>query len=153
MFLSWEESQRILISHKWQLHSRFLDLVDPHLEKTLENWEQAIEQQAQKIEDEDERSEFYEFHSDEYHEHLEFKVILMNSFFSACFALFENELLRTCQRAQRHSGSPFSVGDLGSFSFTDRAKRYLQRLGVEFPADPARWQEITRYREIRNKIR
>lgn len=150
--IGWNEAERILISHKWQLHGRFLDLVEPHLETTLQDWEQAIEQQAQQIDDEDERAEFYEFHSDEYHERMEFKVILMNSFFSASFALFENQLLRICRSAQRSSGSPFSVRDLASSSPTDRAKTYLLRLGVAFPADTAEWQEITRYREIRNKI-
>ena len=76
----------------------------------------------------------------------------MNSFFSASFALFENQLLRICQSAQRNCGSPFSVRDLGSSSYTDRAKMYLKKLGVAFPADTTEWQEITRYREIRNKI-
>ena len=91
-------------------------------------------------------------HSDEYHERMEFRAILMNSFFSASFALFENQLLRICRSAQRNSGSPFSVRDLGSSSPIDRAKTYLQKLGVAFPADTADWQEVTRYREIRNKI-
>lgn len=152
MLISWIEGERILISHKWEIHRRFLDLVEPHLETTLRDWEQAIGQQAQRIVDEAERAEFYEFHSDEYHERIEFRVILMNSFFSASFALFENQLLRICRSAQRHSGSPFSVRDLGSSSPTDRAKMYLQRLGVAFPADTEEWHEATRYREIRNKL-
>ena len=83
---------------------------------------------------------------------MEFGVILMNSFFSASFALFANQLLRMCRSAQRHSGSRFSVRDLRSSSPTDRAKTYLQRLGVAFPADTEEWHEITRNREIRNKI-
>lgn len=152
MLIGWNEAERFLISHKWELHSRFLDLLDPHLEKTLQDWQQAVEQQARQIDDEDERNEFYEFHSDEYHEHMEFRVILMNSFFSASFALFENQLMRICQSAKLKSGSPFSVKDLGSFSPTDRAKTYLKKLGIEFPADSQEWQEITKYREIRNKI-
>ena len=76
----------------------------------------------------------------------------MNSFFSASFALFESQLMRICRSAQRNCGSPFSEKDLGSSSPTDRAKTYLQKLGVPFPADTAEWQEITAYREIRNKI-
>ena len=152
MLIGWTEGERILISHKWEIHSRFLDLVEPHLEKTLRDWEQAVEQHAQQIDEEEARAEFYEFHSDEYHERMEFGVILMNSFFSASFALFENQLLWMCRSAQRHSGSPFSVRDLGSSSPIDRAKLYLQRLGVAFPADTQEWHEVTRYREIRNKI-
>ena len=141
-----------LESYRWELHSRFLDLVEPHLESTLREWEQAIEQQAQEIDDEDERAEFYEFHSDEYRERLEFKSILMNSFFSASFALFENQLIAICQSAQRDSASRFSVKDIGSYSPTDRVKTYLQKLGVLFPSDGPEWQEITKYQKIRNKI-
>ena len=152
MLIGWDEAEWFLMSHRWELHSRFLDLVEPHLENTLRDWEQAIEQQAQQIDDEEARDEFYEFHSDEYHERLEFRGILMNSFFSASFALFENQLIRICRSAQRNGGSPFSVKDLGSFPPTDRAKTYLQKLGVPFPADTAKWQEITDYREVRNKI-
>ena len=152
MLLNWNDAERFLISHKWRLHSQFLDLVEPHLEKTLQVWEQAVEQQGQLIKDEDERNEFYEYHSEEYHEQLEFRVILMNSYFSACIALLENQLLRICRRAQRSCGSPFSVYDLGSASYTDRAKRYLEKLDVAFPADTPEWQRITRYRVIRNKI-
>ena len=68
MLIGWDEGERFLISHRWELHSRFLDLVEPHLEDTLRDWEQTIEQQGQQIDDEDARDEFYEFHSDEYHE-------------------------------------------------------------------------------------
>ena len=123
-----------------------------HLEDTLRDGEQPIEQQAQQIDDEDARDEFKEFHSDEYHERLEFRGILMNSVFSAPFALFENQLMRICRIAQRHCGNPFSVKNLGSSSPIDRAKTYLQKLGVPFPADTAEWQEIIKYREVGNKI-
>ena len=76
----------------------------------------------------------------------------MNSFFLASFALFENQLMRICRRAQRNCGNSSSVKDLRSPSPTDRAKKYLRKLGVEFPAETSEWQEITKYREIRNKI-
>ena len=152
MLVGLSEAEWFLRSYRWELHSRFLDLVEPHLESTLRDWEHVIEQQAQEIDDEDARDEFYEFHSDEYHERLEFKSIMMNSFFSASFALFENQLIGICQSVQRDSGSPFSVKDLGSSSPTNRAKTYLHKLGVLFPTDGSEWQDITSYREIRNKI-
>ena len=50
------------------------------------------------------------------------------------------------------SGTPFSVKDLGGASPTDRAKKYLEILGVNFPAQSYDWKEITTYREIRNRI-
>ncbi len=152
MILSWDEAERILIPYRWELQSRVLDLVEPHLDKTLRDWEQAIEEQAQQIDDEDARNDFYEFHSDEYNEHLEFRTIFMNSFFSASFALFENQLWRICKRAQRISGSHSSMGDRGSSSFIDSTKKNLRKLGVDFPANTPEWQKITMYRKIRNKI-
>ena len=81
MLVGLSEVEWFLMSHRWELHSRFLDLVEPHLENTLRDWEQAIEQQAEELDDDDTRDMFYDFHSDEYHERLEFKGILMNSFF------------------------------------------------------------------------
>ena len=75
MLVGWSEAEWFLRSHKWELHGRFLDLVEPHLENTLRDWEQAVEEQAQEIDDEDARDRFYDFHSDEYHERLEFKSI------------------------------------------------------------------------------
>ena len=150
--LDWIEAEEDLLSYQWELHSRYLDSLEPYLANTLRDWEQAIEQQAQQIDNEDQRSEFYDFHSDEYLEHLGFRSILMNSFFLASFALLENQLMRICKSVQRHSGSPFSVRDLGSSSPTNGAKLYLRKLGVEFPAGTPDWNEITKYRGIRNKI-
>ena len=60
--------------------------------------------------------------------------------------------MRICHVAKRNSGSPFSVRDLRSPSPTERTKTYLTKLGVEFPSDSDEWQNITKYREIRNKI-
>ena len=61
MLVGWNEAERILVSRRWEIHGRFLDLVEPHLVTTLRDWEQAIEQQAQQMDDEDQRAEFYEF--------------------------------------------------------------------------------------------
>ena len=145
--------ERMLISGKWELHRRFLDLAEPHLETTWQDFLREIEQQAQQIDDKRGREEFYEFYvPEEYFDHQELLVILTHSFFVASFALFENQLLQICKNAQRKCGNPISVGDLGSRSPTDRAKTYLAKLGIQFPADTPEWSEITKYREIRNKI-
>lgn len=149
MKVGWNE---LLISGQLDVYSRLLDLLDPHLEEAIDYWQQDVERQAQLIDDEDTRREFLEFHSDEYHEQMEFRVILMNSFFVASFASFENQLMRICMHAKRNSGSPFSVTDLRSSSPTENAKKYLKKLGIEFPADSEEWQKITKYRQIRNKI-
>ena len=144
--------ENLLIVDQWRMYSRLLDLLDPLLEQVLRDWEQEVEQQAERIDDEYTLSQFNDFLSEEYQEHLQIRVILMNSLFATSFAMFENQLMWVCHVAERNSGSPFSVSDLGSRSPTDRARTYLTKLGVEFPSDSHEWQNITRYREIRNKI-
>lgn len=150
--LDWDKAEEVSISYEWEVLNSYLEFLESHLVETLRDWEQTIDQEAQKIDDEYERDDFYDFHSDEYYQRLSFRGILMNSFFLASFALFENQLMRICERAQRNSGSPFSVRDLGSSSPTNRAKKYLRKLGVAFPAETPEWQEITDFRSIRNKI-
>lgn len=151
--ISQGDLERMFLSGTWKLYRRFLDLVEPHLATDWQDLVRAIERQAQQIDDERAREHFYEIHVvDEYLEHQELRVILMHSFFAASFALFENQLLQVCKSAQQKCGNPFSVGDLGSRSPTDRAKTYLAKLGIQFPADAPEWGEITRYREIRNRI-
>ena len=76
----------------------------------------------------------------------------MNSFFSSSFALFEHQMLRICKEAQKHSGSRFSVKDMGGSSPIDQSKKYLERLGLDFPAGGSDWKEIVRYRQIRNLV-
>lgn len=152
IFVGWHEVERGLIAHKCEIHGRFLELVEPHLKNAMRDWENTIDQQAAEIEDDDLREQFYEFCSDEYYDHLEFQTILLNSFFAASFALFEDQLLRICRKAQVHCGNPLSVHDLRSSSPTDRAKTYLGRLGIDFPADTPEWGQITKFRELRNRI-
>lgn len=148
--VSWNDL--LFINDPWVLHGRLLDLLEPHLEKVRQDWLVEVDLQAERIEDEYTRELFYEFHSEEYHEQMEFKVILMNSLFATSFASFENQLIRICRVAKRNSSNPSSVCDLRSRSPTDRAKTCLTTLGIEFPSDSDEWQNINRYREIRNKI-
>lgn len=150
--VNWTEAEKDSLSYEWEILSKYLDLLERYLANTFQDWERAIEQEARQIDDKFQRSEYYEFRSDEYHEHLSFRDILMNSFFLASFALFENQLMRICWRAQRNCGNSSSVKDIRSSSPTDRAKKYLRKLGVEFPAETSEWQEITDYRKIRNTI-
>ena len=142
----------LFVYDQWAVYARQLDRLESHLEQDLQSFEQWVEQQAKRIDDEDTLSQFYDFYSEEYHEHKEFKVILMNSLFVSSFASFEHQLMQICHVAEGNSGSPFSERDLRSSSSTERAKTYLTKLGIEFPSDSQEWQNITRYREIRNKI-
>ena len=80
-----------------------------------------------------------------------FNRVLMNSLLVSSFSLFESLLFRTCERAKNLSGNPISVSDWGNFSM-DRAKRYLEKLGVDVPASSVGWKEVKDIQKVRNAI-
>lgn len=143
--------EHMLITHDWSRHRKFLDLLEPYLAEVVHDWGQELDRQARQIDDEEQRDEFYHFHIDDYHDMTQHRVILMNSFFTASFALFEYHLTWLCGHVQQSRDIPFSVNDL-KYSLTNRAKSYLTKLCIPFPSDAPEWQEINRYQEIRNKI-
>lgn len=145
------EIERYMIRHEFNVYERYLGLLEPHIENILVAWEEAINQEANQIEDSEQRDTFFEAYSDEYHEFTQMNVLLMNSFFCSCFALFEEHLVRICDKAKSKRDCPFSVGDLKG-SLSDRVKKFLRRLDIAIPTDSSEWPEITKYIEIRNKI-
>ena len=82
----------------------------------------------------------------------QFKSMLFNSLFSTSFALFEHKIMLICERIQRNVGTPFSVDDLRGGSPLNRAKRYLETVGVDFPNQGSGWKELNNFQQIRNKI-
>lgn len=135
------------IRYEWKIYRRFLDSLDGHVSGELLDLEQIIER-----EDDDERREFLrELNEDYYTDSMQFKVILLNSFFTTSYALFEHHLTRLCQSAKRRRKTPFSVDDLKG-SITERAKAYLTKLEIAFPSGTPEWNSINRYTAIRNKI-
>ena len=80
-----------------------------------------------------------------------FNRVLMNSLLVSSFSLFESLLFQTCERAKNLSGNPISVSDWGNFSM-DRAKRYLEKLGVDVPASSVGWKEVKDIQKVRNAI-
>lgn len=141
----WTESW--LIQYEWRIYRRFLNSLEGHVSGILRDIDQMLER-----EDDEERREFLrERNEDYYTDSLQFKVILLNSFFTASYALFEHHLTRLCQSAKRRRKTPFSVNDLKG-SITERAKAYLTKLEIAFPIDTPEWKNINRYRAIRNKI-
>ena len=137
--------------NEFDVHRDLLGLLDPQLnsllrerkevlEEVMNSTEEAVEAElAGLLYDEEERGE-------------QFKGILFNSFFLASFALFEHKLQTICRRAQAAMGSPFSVDDLGRSAVLDRSKKYLTKLGVDFPAQDSDWKEIRNYADIRNRL-
>lgn len=146
------ESYDHVIRYSWKNQRQFLGIVEPYLDDLASNWEQEMNRQAQHIEDAEYRRIFYESHEDIYDEFQQYQVILLNSFFTASFALFERQLMMLCSFAKQSSGTPCSVRDLGSRDYTNNAKVYLKRLGVNFPSDKLEWSRIRTYQRIRNKV-
>lgn len=149
-FMEWAGEVRI--SQELEVHRGFLDLLEPVVESALKYWQEEAEVQAVRIEDPEQQGAYSAFAADQQGEHERFKNILMNSFFASSFALFEHQVLRICYEAQTHSRTPFSVKDIGGASPVDRAKKYLETLGMNFPADGSDWQEVVKYRQIRNLL-
>lgn len=141
----WTESW--LIQYEWRIYRRFLNSLEGHVSGILRDIDQMLER-----EDDEERREFLrERNEDYYTDSLQFKVILLNSFFTASYALFEHHLTRLCQSAERRRKTPFSVDDLKG-SITERAKAYLTKLEIAFPSDTPEWNSINGYTATRNKI-
>ena len=92
----------LFVYDQWAVYARQLDRLESHLEQDLQSFEQWVEQQAKRIDDEDTLSQFYDFYSEEYHEHKEFKVILMNSLFCEflCLVRAPVDADLSCRQAQ-----------------------------------------------------
>ena len=146
------DHEEFVVSYDMNLYHQCLDHFDSLLENEHQEWEKAVDERAQNIPDKRTREDFLDFISEEYGERIEFHSILLNSFFAASFAMFEHRLYQLCCRAKNDSGNPFSVKDIRGRSSTEQAGKYLTALGIPFPNNTNLWQEIMRYREIRNLI-
>ena len=144
-------AQKWMMERDWQMYSRFLGLMKPRIEETIQAWQQEVDGELERIKDPESKDVFLDLSIDEFHELSELRALLMNSFFSASYALFEHQLTKICEIARKYAESPFSVDDL-KHSPLERAKQYLTILGVHFPSDTLAWRQIRTYQEIRNKL-
>ena len=140
------------LTSEFELYRSLLALLDQELHSRMRERREVLEGAIDSTQDEEIQIELDLIISDEGVEGEKFKSILFNSLFVASFALFEHKLSTICQGAQQTSGTPFSVDDMRSPSPMTRAKKYLEKLGVEFPVQDYGWQEITNYQKLRNKI-
>ena len=146
--LSWPE---MLLISEFEAHREFLDLIEGGLRDSLIRKAQDLKAAAKAAENRDEHdeliSEMYVYEQES--EEGQFMAIVFNSFFAATFALFEHTLFRICKQARRDASYHASVSGRDRMS---SAKRYLIRLGIDFPSHGPEWDEIKLYKEIRNKI-
>ena len=145
---------RWFVDHEWNLYRQFLNSLEPRVDEVLKDWVEATELEAAQIEDADNRAEFWDFHIDDYNDRLEFKTILLSSFFLSAFALLEYHNIKICDQIRKDKDCPFSVYDLRSGGPSiEEAKTYLERLGVESPSRNSRkWQAIMDYKWVRNRL-
>ena len=143
--------EQLTITYEWDRQRRFIEVLEPRLDEAVRAWEEAVGREAQEIEDEIQRDQFIDAYIDDFQEFQQHQVMLVNSFFTASWALFEYQLTKLCDLVQSRSTTQFSVKDLRG-SFTRAASEYLAKLGVSFPGGDPEWSEIGRYRDIRNKI-
>ena len=143
---------RATITNLWELRLGYLNRVVRPADEDLEDWLKDRARELEQIEDEGEKHRFSEYHRYEFNERFRHNALLINWFFVACWALFEEQLMEACGRVQKGRGSPFSVDDLKERSTTERVKKYFKRLDIVFPSDAPEWTEITNYQKIRNRI-
>ena len=141
---------QVLIYDEWQRHRDFLGVMETQLDEFVHDWQEDLNQKAEQL-DERERDEFLHIYLDEQYDMQQHRTILMNSFFTASFALFEHQLTWRCDYVQRRQESPFSVKDLKG-SLMQRAKSYLTRFDIQFPSNEPEWSEINKYQKVRNMI-
>jgi hypothetical protein len=139
--------------HEIERLRRFLDTLEPQIQKSREEWEDKIKQQASQIQDPEARDEFLDFSSDEYWEFEEYERILRNSFLVTVYAFLEARLGWFCMTTQKRLKLPISWTDLRGEDTLDRARLYLAKLsGLRFPTNSIEWQNIRRYEKLRHFI-
>ena len=143
---------------EWWLTGEFdgyqslLALLDEELQARLSEREEGLREASESAESLAMQIDLEMVIADEGIEGEKFRSILFNSFFAASFALFEHKLSTICLQVQGASGTPFTVNDMRTSSRLYGPKSYLERLGIDFPAQGSDWQEITTYQKLRNSI-
>jgi len=147
------EIEESLTLHEIEKLHRFLNLLEPQILKSRQDWEKKMKRQAQQIQDPQERDEFLVFSSEEYWEFEEYERILRNSFLVTLYAFLEARLGWFCSTMQKRRKLPISWRDIRGEDTLDRARKYLERLGgLDFPVNSKEWQSIRRYEKLRHYI-
>ena len=151
-----DELIEFIFSYKVDMYRKLLELVDQQIKKDTLALGQEFQERASQLEAHHRRDDYHEHLVDQYSDasfELEENMgIFLQGFFASSFALFEYELVRVCEWAQKAVKTPFSVKDFGRSASMSDVKRYLSRLGVDFPAGSSEWKQATDYLKIRNKI-
>ena len=136
---------------KWEEFSQYLGLMKSHLDEVSSKWENERREEEPQIQEE--YSENFRQFCEDYQDVLsQFNIFLLNSFFAYSYFLFEYGLMEMCQRSKDIHGSSFSVKDIKARTDLGRFKKYMKRLGVNFPTNTPEWTDVQRFNKIRNAI-
>ena len=83
-------------NHDFQQLSRYLDLVEEHLEGVFREWKERFKRIGGQLSGEN-RAEYFAWMSEEYWGHKDYQRILRNSFLVTVMALLEGQLGRICR--------------------------------------------------------
>ncbi len=142
---------RASIDREFSLYRRLIGSIDGHIQSDLTEFVADVNDKADQIQDEEVREEFFGWHFDDFRDFDYIRQLSLRSMFVASVSLFEFRFLMICGTAQRKSGNPFAIKDLGQFNLR-RAKLYLNRLGIEIPIQGTEWNDAQRFYRLRNAI-
>ena len=141
-----------VVSYKIGMYQNLLNLVNEQMEKDLVELAQEVEKVASQLEDDQRGDDYQDYLVNNYLEREEYQSIFLHAFFAASFAMLEHELVQVCENARRKAESPFSVKDLPRRDHLGSTKKYLKKLGIDFPAGSSVWRKAKEYGKVRNKI-
>ena len=139
------------IDYEFSLYRRLIGSMDGHLQSDLTKFVTELNDVADQIADAEVREEFFTYHFDDFKNFEYLKQLSLRSMFVASVSLFEYRFLKICIAAQQKSNNPIRITDLGEFTLR-RAKLYLDRLGVEVPAQGVEWNDVQRFYRLRNAV-
>ena len=142
----------ILVSGQFDIYRGLLHSVDQQIDRDLIKFGQKMQDSANQDDDEYSQWMYQEFIVDEYVQREEHKGVFLDAIFVALFAFFEHELTRLCDNARNKVNCPWSVTEFGHNNRMGKAKDYLKKLGIDFPADSQAWSAAKKYQTIRNRI-
>jgi len=132
--------------------SRYLDLLEPHIEQSRQEWKKDIEARASSIEDPEEKDEFFDWHSDTNWDFEEYHSIFCNYFLVTVYAAMEARLGQLCEMVRRKRKLRISWSDLKDGGL-GKASKYLELVGeIQSPKQENEWKTVRMYGELRNRI-
>ena len=125
-------------------------MVDHQMEKDLLALAQEVEKAARPLEDDHRGDDYQDYLVNNYLEQEENQSISSTPFLlrpSPCWNM------SWCGYVNRPvgSGESLSVKDLPRRDHLESAKKYLKKLGVDFPADSSEWKQAKEYGKLETK--